>query len=168
MRNLLQITSECIKELKDVGIPINDDRIMELKFARLPKEDAGICTLYANNTFCIRISLFFRNEEIDISELRATVCHELLHTCPNCHEHTGKWIEYAKKVDDVYGYEISAYKTDFDLKNKHMPVIHRLRCPKCGGYWNIRKECDWERVQNGKKAFVCGVEIIILLIFRYK
>ena len=62
MRDLLQITSECIKELKDIGIPIHDDRIMELKFARLPKEDAGICTLYANNTFCIRISLFFRNE----------------------------------------------------------------------------------------------------------
>lgn len=158
MRDLLSITVECIKELKDIGIPVQDDRIMELKFARLPKGDAEICTLYSNNTFCIKISLFFKNEKTDISELRATICHELLHTCHDCYGHTGQWIEYAKKVDAAYGYEIAAYKTDFDLKNKHMPVIHRLRCPKCAGYWNIRKECDWERVQNGEKGICmwCG------------
>ena len=148
MRDLLSITVECIQELKDIGIPIQDDRVNEVKFARLPKGDAGICTLYSNNTFCIKISLFFKNEKTDISELRATICHELLHTCPDCYEHTGQWI----------GYGSATYKTDFDLKNKHMPVIHRLRCSRCGGYWNIRKECDWKRVQKGEKGICvwCG------------
>lgn len=30
MRDLLSITVECIQELKDIGIPIQDDRIMEV------------------------------------------------------------------------------------------------------------------------------------------
>lgn len=151
MRDLIQLTIDCIKELKAIEIPIQNDRIREIKFARLSSEDAGICTMYTNNTFRIKISLFFKNEKIDINELRETICHELLHTCPNCYQHTGKWIEYAKKIDATYGYEIVAYKTDFDLKNKHIPVIHRLRCPECEGYWNIRKKCDWKKIQNGAK-----------------
>lgn len=152
MRDVIQITIECIKKLKAIGIPVQDDRIREVRFSRLPKEDAGNCEIYENNTFRIKVSLMFRNEKVDIDELCGTICHELLHTCPGCRQHTGKWSEYAKRADDVYGYGIMAYKTDYDIRNTHRPVLHRLRCPKCGGYWNIRKQCDWEKIENGAKG----------------
>ena len=46
MRDLLSITVECIQELKDIGIPIQDDRVNEVKFARLPDDEIGLCSIF--------------------------------------------------------------------------------------------------------------------------
>ena len=123
-----------------------------MKFARLLKDDAGICALYTDNTFHIKISLFFKNEEIDISEVRATVCHELIHICKGCHNHMKPWIDYAKMADETCGYGISVHKTKYDIVNKKRKILHRMVCPECGGSWNVRERCDCERVQNGEKG----------------
>ncbi len=153
MRDLLQITVECIKELKDIGILVQEDRIKEVKFARLSDNQIGVCSIYDDNTFDIKVALFLRNEKIDINELKATVCHELIHTCKGCHDHMKPWIDYAKMADEAYGYGIAVHKTKFDIVHKNKEILHRMVCPECGGSWNIRERCDWERIQNGTKVF---------------
>lgn len=154
MRDLLSITVECIQELKDIGIPIQDDRVNEVKFARLPDDEIGLCSIFDDNTFVIKIALFLRNEKIDINELKATVCHELIHTCKGCHNHRKPWIDYAKMADEIYGYGIFVQKSKYDIRNKEKKILHRMVCPECGGIRNIRKMCDWSRIQDGTKV-VC-------------
>ncbi|MCM1201258.1 MAG: hypothetical protein NC312_08505 [Bacteroides fragilis] len=80
MRDLQQITKECIKKIKDTGIPVQDDKIVEIKLARTNAQ--GKCLLTTEGKYYIRISPLYNDEKIDICELEDTVIHELLHTCP--------------------------------------------------------------------------------------
>lgn len=116
MRDLLSITVGCIQELKDIGIPIQDDRVNEVKFSRLPDDEIGVCSIFDDNTFVIKVALFLRNEKIDINEL--------IHTCKGCHNHRKPWIDYAKMADETYGYGISVRKSKYDIRNKEKKILH--------------------------------------------
>lgn len=154
MYDLQKIAEECIKKTKDIGIPVQDDKIVEIKFARTNAQ--GRCLLTTEGEYYIRISPLYDDEKIDICELESTVMHELLHTCPDCIRHTGKWMEYAKKVRNVYGYDIFSHKTTYDLRHRDKPVLHRMKCPKCIGYWDVKEQRAWKMIQVGEKCY-CGL-----------
>ena len=98
--------------------------------------------------FDIQISNLFKKAGIDMLDLKATVMHELLHTCAGCGNHDGKWREYAALAESAYHYEILGFRTcqQVFLKEKEKEIIHKLSCPNCEGFWNIRDERLWEMV----------------------
>lgn len=155
MRDLQKIYEECIAEVKLLGIPVG--KIESIQWADI--EDAwgqcGICDIGDTVGYILYISNRYLDESITIKELRATICHEILHTCPRCWGHGKTWVKYALKVDAQYGYGISIYKSDYDILNSESPIIHKMICPKCGGGWEIKQMSDWEDIKNGSCKAYC-------------
>lgn len=79
--------------------------------------------------------------------MKATIMHELLHTCDGCDNHNGICRGYAALADSAYHYDILGFRTcqQVFLKEKEKEIIHKLSCPNCEGVWNIRDERLWER-----------------------
>lgn len=159
MRDLQRIAEECILKLKKINIPIQDKKIVEIKFTRI--KGLGKCLKTIDDEYYIKISTLYENEIIDISELYATICHELIHTCENCMNHNNKWLQYAQLVDSEYNYGIVGYKTTYDIKHKNKPILGRMECPNCIGYWDIREMKSWKQIKEGTKCYCgwCGREM---------
>ena len=154
MRDLQLILEECLTEIKSLGIPVGE--IESIQWANIENGwgHCDICDVGDTLKYILYISNTYLDESISIKELRATICHEILHTCPRCWGHGKTWVKYALKVDAKYGYGISIYKTGYDIINSESPIIHKMVCPNCGGGWGIRQMSDWEDIQNGScKAF---------------
>ena len=116
----------------------------------------GICIRHSDtNTFDIRIATECQRKVIVKEDLKAGILHEILHTCDGCFDHSKLWVKYALKIDDVYGYSVSIFKTPFDFLHYDLPVLHKMVCKNCGGSWEIRNLSDWEKIQSGTTAH-CG------------
>ena len=63
---LLSITVECIQELKDIGIPIQDDRVNEVKFARLPDDEIGLCSILMIIHLSSRLHCFLEMKKLTL------------------------------------------------------------------------------------------------------
>ena len=150
MRDLQRLLNKCTEKLNAISIPIGF--VYYIQFARL--SHLGDCHEEYENMFKIRISSFFDNDRIDISDLKAVICHELLHTCKDCDEHNEQWREYARFADETYHYNIMEFREKSELRIKHRPILHHMKCPHCGGFWNIRSEKLWQDVLKDND-FVC-------------
>lgn len=159
MRDLQKITEECIKKLKDIDIPIQDNKIVEISFKRI--QGFGKCFLTTNGEYYIYIAQFYQNEEVDLDELYMTIIHELLHTCENCMDHTDMWMQYAQRVDETYAYNITFHKTSYDVKNKKKTILARMVCSNCICKWDVREKKSLNLIQAGKKCYCpwCGSEM---------
>ena len=99
-----KLLQEIISEAKQINIPISENIIPIVKVNTRVKSRFGCCKRNENN-FQIEISSFMEQaKEIDIRE---TLAHEVLHTCPNCFDHQLQWKIYASKMKRAYGYNIS-------------------------------------------------------------
>lgn len=99
-------------------------------------------------------------------DLKATVMHELLHTCDGCDNRDGKWRGYAALVDSAYHYDILGFRTRQQVfqKEKEKEIIHKLSCSNCEGFWNIRIEELWEKVLRDEdyECLWCGGRCMVL------
>lgn len=155
MRDLQKIFEECLAEVKALNIPAGDI----LKIDWIDMNDAwGKChRTYVNKQlkYLIVINSEYASENISIIELRATICHEILHTCPGCVGHGKIWIKYALMIDKAYGYNVAAFKSRYDILNHDLPNLHQMVCPYCGGKRFFKKESVWDKISNGNTVH-CG------------
>lgn len=155
MRDLQKIYEECIAEVKSLGIPVG--KIESIQWADI-KNGWGRCArcgIGDTLRYNIEISNIYLDEPISIKELRATICHEILHTSPRCWKHGKVWVKNALKIDAKYHYGIALFKSKYDIMNNELPVIHKMICPNCGGGWKIRNSSDWDQIQSGNR-FSCA------------
>lgn len=87
MRDLQKIYKECVQECKDAGIPIRDDKVLSISVGTEEEmiNDYGLC--YVNEqdlTFEMYVNSLLLDENCPIIELKNTIIHELIHTCPRC------------------------------------------------------------------------------------
>ena len=83
-------------ELDALDIPYGS--IHKIEYADLGRcLDNGISCY--KGVFDIQISNLFKKAGIDILDLKATVMHELLHTCAGCDNHNGMCRGYAALAD---------------------------------------------------------------------
>lgn len=141
MRNIGLTMQECMRELQAIGIEFG--YVGEIRWRRM--DAFGICQTTNFIYYRIGINEMFKRESISMDEFKSTMCHELLHTCEGCIEHNEKWLSLAKLADEIYGYTITEYKEDFDIKHPEAPVLHKLAC-SCGGSWKIREPGRWEEI----------------------
>lgn len=139
MGSLRKLSKQCIKELEALNIPYGN--IRKVEYAGLGRH-LGNCIAYYEGVFDIKISDLFKSNEVEILDLKATIMHGLLHTCDGCNNHGELWRKYAALVDSAYHYEVLGFRTrkQVFLKEKEKGIIHRLKCPGCEGFWNIRDE----------------------------
>lgn len=149
MRDLQQIFDECLAEMKSLKIPVGDIKCIE--WTTLMGAWGKCHRVWENDHFSyyLKVSDEFQSDYINIKELRATICHEILHTCNGCYKHGKRWVKYALKLDAEYHYGIALFKSRYDIVNSELPVIHKMVCPNCGGGWKIRNSSDWDQIQSG-------------------
>ena len=97
MRNLEEIFLECESELLSIGIVCG--RVEKITVNTRAKSRFGLCKKVGKDSFEISIAAALLEEEADISCLKNTVIHELLHTVPGCFGHKGRWKFLADKVN---------------------------------------------------------------------
>ena len=67
-------------------------------------------------------------------QLRETLLHELLHTCPGCRDHGARWKAWAELVNREMGTGIARLAREEGPVGplRHEEVKYKIRCERCG------------------------------------
>lgn len=164
--NYNKLLQEIIKEAKQINIPVSENINPIVKVNTRTKSRFALCKREGNgfarkgeDSFQIEISSFMEQaKEIDIRE---TLAHEILHTCPNCFNHQLQWKVYANKMKRAYGYDINttgnsvAMGITIPMKRNYVLV-----CQKCKR--EIIKERMCKVVKHPEKFHCrCGGRLVL-------
>lgn len=125
---LTKLYNECIKELKSIGINMEDSKKIgeiTISLAKRKAKRYGCCkqseplsTYYHieyRNHRRIKIYDVFMKHNIEISKwvfelnddiIKNTIMHELIHCLPYCNNHGKEFKKYAELINEKLGYEI--------------------------------------------------------------
>lgn len=161
MKNLILLTSECMKELDMLRIPYGN--ILELEVNTRAMKRWGQCKKISNG-YSINISARLLEDSISDQSTKETILHELLHTCENCFDHGIEWKRLAQKVNQAYGYQIKR-TTEADEKGiAEMPVLtqvkHRFHCAGCGAVIERVRESKFTKNYHQYRCSKCGAHFI--------
>lgn len=161
MHNLNNLLEECKKELEAIGIkpgPV---------LAIVPWYNVrtwGLCTKVTKEFYEIKINALLLADDAPIDGAKKVVMHELLHTCPGCMRHTGKWKQYAARVNARYGYNIKRGDNAKELgvdpekqKPKKQTIVHyTFRCQKCGKLVERKRKSKFTEHPENYRCAYCG------------
>ena len=155
---LQELFHRAIKEVKDAGIPVNEESIAPTcRINTRAKSFWGRChyTSRSKSYWIEVVEELLTVEEIDIMN---TLIHEVLHTCKDCMNHGPTWKRYADIVNKKYGYNVkratsteekSIIKTDDDFK-------YVLECQNCGKKVRRHKMSNAISHPERYKCVACG------------
>lgn len=109
MWNLDDEAKRCIAQVAHLGIPIGSIQGFYTQYKL--RGAWGVCRLREDGAFDIFINARLLSGDVPVESLRATITHEILHTCPGCFNHGRIWKQYATVVTDTYGYRICRTNT---------------------------------------------------------
>ena len=135
MKDLQELAAQCRAELASIQIPYGKVRIWSVNCRA--KARWGLCKKLPDGTYEIEIAKALLQDDVDDIAVKNTVIHELLHTCPGCFKHTGRWKQYADKVNRLLPqYNIkrvtSAEEKGVEVRRKKPEYRYILRCSSCG------------------------------------
>lgn len=120
-----------IAEARAVGVPVSDAILPQVTINRRAKTRFGSCC-NMDGTFVIELS----NALLTAPELscRQIIAHEVLHTCPGCHDHGARWRSYARRMGNAYGYHITRVDSheNLGIANSRPAPRFTLICTRCG------------------------------------
>ena len=99
----------------------------------------------------IQKDFFFKGKEED---LKNTICHELIHSACKEDGHTGRWLKYAK-IMNQHGYDI--HRTSMVEFDKTTP--YQVYCPKCGHIWYYKTYCKVVQRPDLYKCRKCNISL---------
>ena len=116
-------------ELWALGIPLSKDIDPQPVVNTRAQRRLGCC-VHREGRYTIQVSQSVLDNP---PLLRATLAHELLHTCPGCRNHGERWKSYAQRMNQAYGYQIRRTSACEELQVPDVkPVRHLLVCQSCG------------------------------------
>lgn len=178
---LQKLYTECIEELKSIGIDLENNKDIgeiDIAIAKRDTKRYGCCK-QENPDYKykivekrgqkrnIRYEKFY-NHHIEISKwvmnlndkiIKNTILHEIIHCIPLCNNHGQKFKKYAMYINQKLGYEIKRVgnpKEDYEKSNKKYPeeqtnYKYKIKCKQCG------QEIYRQRFnQNLIKKYRCG------------
>lgn len=121
---------EATEQARKLGIPISKQIEPQVKINRRAVNRLGCCRRQGNGYV---IELAARVAESAEESCRETLAHELLHTCPGCQNHGGLWKEYARRMNEAYGYNIKRVVTEETAESiQPRPFKYIVLCERCG------------------------------------
>lgn len=111
MRDLNKVAKQCMEELASINIGDGFENVLEIKVNTRAKKRWGQCRR-VRGFYYININADLLDESTDLSGLKSTIIHELLHTLPGCLNHGATWNSYASKVNRELGYNIKRCSSD--------------------------------------------------------
>ena len=97
------LLAELSAQLRELGIPLGKHIAPQVEVNTRAQRRLGCCVC-REGRFTIQVSARLLE---DAPLLRATLLHELLHTCPGCLNHGPAWKSYAKTVGEALGLSIT-------------------------------------------------------------
>ena len=158
---LEQLYSECIKELKTIGIDIlNNTEIGEIyisiakrntkRYGCCKQEEPDADTKYIEKRGRKKYIKYvkFKKHHIEISKwvleledqiVKNTIIHEIIHCFPNCNNHGKYFKNYANYINRKLGYDLSRVgNKELDFKKSNLEYKeetnykYKIFCAKCG------------------------------------
>lgn len=161
MKDFEALIKICLLEVTSVGI--TPGNIIEWKINRRSKKRWGQCTKKPNGDCIIQIAVqLLEDERVSEKACKETILHEILHSCPGCNGHTGKWKEYAQIVNAKYGYNIKRTTSGEEkgVENycsaKQLQVKYMFCCRYCEHTITKKKKCKFTHYYKNYSCLNCG------------
>lgn len=124
------LLARVVEQVRQAGIPVPDNIDPAVLVNRRAKTRFGRC-IHQGGINRIEVSLHV------IAGGEEAVCrvlaHEVLHTCPGCRNHGERWKGYARRMKEVWGYDITRTDTYEGLGLEDGRTIRYLViCQRCG------------------------------------
>lgn len=124
------LLAELSAQLRELGLPLGKHIAPQVEVNTRAQRRLGCCVC-REGRFTIQVSARLLE---DAPLLRATLLHELLHTCYGCQNHGKRWKAYAQRVGEALGVEITR---TVPLEGpaqplRQEPVKYLLQCQSCG------------------------------------
>lgn len=157
MKELDELMAQLAGTLRDLGVPVSGKISPEVGINTRAKRRLGCC-YFGPDGMRIEVSSFVLDSP---KELRDTLLHELIHTCPGCRDHGERWKTYAGIVNSALGTEIEARKiSEEPLKPlRHEEVKYIIKCESCGRIFERRRLCKVVK-SPGRYRCPCGGKLI--------
>ena len=131
MHDVDTLLARVVAQAKALGIPVPPRILPQVRLTRRAVTRFGCCIRQADGSY--RIELAQRLLEAPEEACLQTLAHEVLHTCPGCRNHGARWKEYARRMNEAYGYAISRTGSCEALGVADArPVRHLVVCTRCG------------------------------------
>lgn len=160
-QELIILTNELIKELKDIGIPVSSN-IEDVVINTRAKARFGACKVRKNRLGQKKFIIEISNEIIgcDTKEIKGVIIHELLHTCSGCFNHGKNWKSYSRLVEDKLGYTIERTQKyeDFGLSRpkEKEKIKYLVKCCGCGMEFPRKRVCNLVKHPESHRCGKCG------------
>lgn len=157
MRDLQQYADICLAEVDRLKIP----RAKSITFTlnSRAKTRLGVCKK-TGDYYIIEIASSLLDERTPLKEgLKNTLVHEILHTCRGCMKHTGRWKQYADRMNAAYGYQIkrAATREEGLVPEALAPQPrYRVTCQHCGAVYERYRLSAFVQHPERYKCGKCG------------
>lgn len=138
-KKLQDMLQECVYDMVSIGIPIQTDRIDEIVHLGKLEGTMGVCGRYTADdgkmAFSITVNkkiLKKMENPVVVKNVKNTLYHELLHTCPDCVGHNENWLKYAKICDEKLGTKTRQRLSERIYLGRHKGTAHHFCCDNCG------------------------------------
>lgn len=161
MKDFDKLIHICLEEVIAAGI--QPGHIVEWKLNSRAKKRWGQCTKKSNGECRIQIaSRLLTDDRISEKACKDTIIHEILHSCPECKGHTGKWKEYAQIMNVKYGYDIKRITSGEEkgvenyISTRGLPLKYVFKCKYCGNSIAKKMECKFTHYYKNYRCKKCG------------
>ena len=170
---LEKLFKECINELKNGGISMEEIGEIQVRISNRSKKRYGCCkqeepdksTRYRENhtvkyakynKHIIEISSWVMQLNVDI--IKNTIMHEIIHCMPYCNNHGEEFKQYAKLINNRLGYNITTVgnreedykKSNLEFKEQEK-YKYKIECKTCGQVF-YRQRIS----KNFTRKYLCG------------
>lgn len=130
MNDCDRLMRETAEQARKLGIPLAGRIEPHVRINRRAVNRLGCCRRQGGGYV---IELAARVAEGTEESCRETLAHELLHTCTGCQNHGALWKEYARRMNEAYGYHIKRVAAENTTEGIRPRLFRYLiKCEKCG------------------------------------
>ena len=130
MNDCDELLAQVMEQARQLGIPFSSKIEPGVRLNTRAVARFGCCKLQRGRYYIEVGQAVAQGPE---KSCREVLAHELLHTCPGCRNHGRQWREYAERMNEAYGYEISRVTTNASLGVQGLRAPkYLLRCTRCG------------------------------------
>lgn len=160
MKDLNRFYRECEEELTRINMDFSDKIVRVVVNGRL-RTTLGVCNrsrMAGFFMFTIDINPALLADNVDDMEVKDTIIHEMLHTCPDCFDHGYEWKRRADRVNRMLGYHVSRTASRANLEAANVKVKreefkYALECIECGSQYKYKR---WGKALEMPSRYRCG------------
>lgn len=156
MANVNNLLKEAIEQVESAGITVGKIN-PNLGINTRAKTFFGTCKKVVK-TYDYEIEINHQLLKVNKKKLMNTLIHEVLHTCKGCMNHGKTWVNYANKMNDKFGYDISRATSYEKVGIERPKAKYTVECIGCGNQ-TYRQQRSKLITQVDKYRCRCGSKL---------